>query len=76
MREVCRYHGCMMLTPREAYAAMFRYLEQYYGRTQADDVGALLGDLQLNEEGEPFDSAVRQDWIEAINWVKQNPETP
>lgn len=63
----------MMLTVQEAYAAIFRYLEQHYGRTQAADVGALLGDLQLTGEGEPFDPTVWQEWIEAVGWVKQPP---
>lgn len=55
---------------------MFRHLEQYYGRTQADDVGALLGDLQLAENGEPFDPAAWHDWMEAVMWVKQHSEMP
>lgn len=66
----------MVLTAQEAYAAMFWYLEQYYSRTHADDVGALLGDLQLDERGEPFDPAAWQGWMEAVVWVKQCPETP
>lgn len=37
------------LTSPLAYRAMVAFLEDYYARTNANDVGALLGDLQLDE---------------------------
>lgn len=55
-----------LLTSSEAYLAMFKFLEGYYERTSADGVGALLGDLQLTEDGKPFDSAVIGDWQIAV----------
>jgi hypothetical protein len=55
-----------LLSVQDAYRAMFAFLEAYYERTQSEDVGSLLGDLQLDTQGEPFDPAVSADWIEAV----------
>lgn len=51
------------LTPAEAFQAMILFLEKYYEQTQADDIGALLGSLQLLEDGQPADPALWQDWL-------------
>ena len=42
------------------------FLEDYYERTQSDDVGALLGDLQCMEDGVPADPAAWQDWLDCV----------
>jgi len=39
------------LTVQEAFAAMRVFLENCYEQTQSDDLGALLGDIQLLEDG-------------------------
>ena len=62
-----------MLTLQEAYAAVVRHLEQYSGRTQAENVGAPLSDLQTDGNGEPLDPAAWPDWMEPIIWVEQRP---
>jgi hypothetical protein len=59
----------MKLDDEQAYAAMVRFLEDYYERTGADDVGALLGELALQRDGEPADPAVRADWARAVQTV-------
>jgi len=51
------------LNPLQAYRAMFYFLEAYYERTGADDVGALLGSMQLLEDGMPADSAIWSEWL-------------
>lgn len=38
---------------RQAYIAMFRFLEIYYDRTHADEIGALLGGMAIDEDGSP-----------------------
>jgi hypothetical protein len=58
-----------MLTELEAFKAMVRFLESYYQRTESDDIGSLLGDLQLLQDGGTADPAAWQDWILAINAV-------
>lgn len=54
------------LSTHEAYAAMFAYLEQIYGRTRSDDLGVLLGGMSLLSDGETADPAAWQDWIKAV----------
>jgi len=57
------------LTPQEAYEAMFRFLEAYYDRTGSDEIGALLGGMALDEDGQPMDPAAWSDWLAAIGEV-------
>ncbi|MGK7943439.1 MAG: hypothetical protein AB4058_03120 [Microcystaceae cyanobacterium] len=57
------------LTQQEAFQTMIAFLEAYYQQTKADDIGALLGSLQLLEDGTPTDPAMWQDWIEAYQSV-------
>lgn len=56
-----------MLTELEAFKAMVYFLEKYYQRTASDDIGSLLGDLQLLQDGGTADPAAWEDWILAIN---------
>lgn len=61
------------LTELQAFNAMRRFLEGYWERTNSDDVGGLLGDLQLCQDGGTFDPAAWEDWIEAVEGVlKEN----
>jgi len=60
------------LTQLEAFKAMVRFLESYYERTASDDVGSLLGDLQLLQDGGTADPAAWEDWILAIHAVIKN----
>jgi hypothetical protein len=57
------------LSPERAFAAMSIFLDKYYARTAGSgDLGALLGDLQVNErDGLAFDPAVWADWLAAID---------
>lgn len=60
-----------LLTPRQAYLAMFEFLRQYYlrGLSESDEVGGLLGDLSLLEDGQPADAAYETDWAKAVQTV-------
>lgn len=53
-----------------AYQAMLAFLEKYYDMTHADEVGGLLGSMQLIEDGKPADPAIWDDWIEAVDLVR------
>ncbi len=55
---------------REAYAAAFRYLQRYYERTGADEVGALLGSMSLLPDGGSADPAAWSDWLQAVEDVR------
>jgi hypothetical protein len=59
------------LTEKEAYTAMYAYLVKVYERNQSDDLGALLGDMSTLEDGETADPAVRDEWLECIEQVKE-----
>jgi hypothetical protein len=54
------------LSTREAYEAMFRFLEAHYDRTGSHELGTLLGGLAIDEDGEPMDPAAWTDWLAAV----------
>jgi hypothetical protein len=58
-----------MLTEKQAHAAMYYFLDQFYQRTKSDDVGGLLGDMSLLPDGEPADSTISEEWEEAVQYV-------
>jgi hypothetical protein len=63
------------LSPEQAFNAMFVFLDQYYERTgRSPELGALLGELQLNRDGRPFDPAAWDDWLAAINKATEMPQ--
>lgn len=53
-----------------AYKIMFRFLEDRYSRLPSDDLGALLGELNLREHGNPCDLAIIEDWERAAAGVE------
>ncbi len=57
------------MTDKQAYAAMFRYLEQLYVRTKSDDLGGLLGGMSLLEDGSPADPGVADEWQRAVEYA-------
>lgn len=59
------------LTRREAYAAMFAFLEEVYRRTESDDLGALLGGMSLLQDGGTADPAAWADWEAAVARVAE-----
>jgi hypothetical protein len=54
------------LTDKQAFEAMIHFLELHYQRTKSDDLGALLGDLQLLKDGSTADPAAWQDWLQCV----------
>ncbi|ANI89335.1 hypothetical protein A9P82_08540 [Arachidicoccus ginsenosidimutans] len=62
------------LTDKEAYLAMFYFLESLQSRTNSDDLASYLGDIRLSSyDGKPMDPALWDDWEEAIQQVLDNP---
>ncbi len=57
------------LTADQAYAAMYYFLDQFYSRSGITDLGSLLGDMSLLPDGQPADSAVVEDWQEAVQFA-------
>lgn len=60
-----------LLSEREAYLAMYTFLVKHQQRTNSDDLGSLLGDMQINNyDGKPMDAALWNDWLKSIAKVK------
>ena len=51
------------LTYLEAFEAMSCFLEKYYERTSSDDIGLLLGEMQILKDGKTADPALWSDWM-------------
>jgi hypothetical protein len=56
----------------EAYRMMFEFLEARYRRLPSDALGALLGEMQLAADGEPFDPAIAEEWDRLLGDVRQD----
>jgi hypothetical protein len=58
-----------LLSPEQAFQAMFFFLHDYYQRTEGKaELGDVLGDIQMNSrDDEPADPAAWHDWLAAIN---------
>jgi hypothetical protein len=54
------------MTELRAYKIMFRFLENRYFRLHSDDIGALLGEMNLQQDGKPMDLAIIRDWEQAV----------
>jgi hypothetical protein len=59
----------MLFNELEAFKVMFSFLEKYYEQTQSDDIGSLLGDLTLLDDDRPIDSAMWEEWLEAVEKI-------
>jgi hypothetical protein len=57
------------MTSKQAYAAMFHFLEEVYLRTKSDDLGGLLGGMSILDDGSPADRAIIADWQEAVEYA-------
>lgn len=64
------------ITVRQAFEAMLLFLEDIYKRTGSDDLGALLGDFQMLEDGTTADPAAWQDWLSSVRRVMSASEKP
>ena len=60
------------LTEKEAYLAMFSFLEDYYNRTHSDDVGSLLSGMCFMNDGMPMDSAYWHEWKHSVQKALEN----
>ena len=63
----------MTLNEKEAFSAMVYYLEAYYNRTKSDEIGGVLGDLNLLVDGKPAEPAAWNDWHVALSKTIQRP---
>ncbi|MDA0169440.1 hypothetical protein OJ998_10115 [Solirubrobacter taibaiensis] len=66
----------MPLTEQQAFAAMFRFLSDYWERNgRPDEIGNLLGSLNpdLTRDSGPADPAMWSDWLTAVRAVQDVP---
>jgi hypothetical protein len=54
------------MTPEQAYAAMYYFLEDYYGRGRSDEIGGMLGGMSLLGDSATANPAVKSDWQRAV----------
>jgi hypothetical protein len=54
------------LTEREAYLAMFAFLEERYSTTRSEELGGLLGGMTFLKDGGTVDPAAWADWCRAV----------
>jgi len=62
------------LTYLEAFKAMSCFLEKYYDQTSSDDVGSLLGEIRILEDGSTADPAAWEDWMNCIRKLIETKE--
>lgn len=64
--------GDEMVSLDHAYRAMFRFLDSYWvrGGKTADELGVLLGAMDLSADGPPMDPAMWSDFLAAIDQNK------
>jgi hypothetical protein len=62
-----------MLTPEQAFRAMFIFLNAYYERTEGkSELAEVLSDIQINShDGLPMDPAAWGDWLAAVESARQ-----
>ena len=58
------------LTYLESFKVMCCFLEKYYEQTRSDDVGSLLGELQILEDHTTADPAAWYDWLDCVKTIK------
>ena len=61
-----------VLNSRQAYEAMIEYLCQFYRLTNSDDIGGLLGSMQLSDDGFSVDPAIAGEWNAIVRDILAN----
>jgi len=55
---------------KQAYLAMYSFLDELYSKYEFDQLGGLLGGMSLLPDGSPADPAVWGDWLRAVERMK------
>jgi len=61
-----------LFSEQEIFEAMILLLEDFYHKTNSDDLGAFLGDLLHPDYGETADDAAWEEWQECLHRVKNS----
>jgi hypothetical protein len=54
------------ITQHQAYQSMVAFLEAYYQRGKTDELAILISAISPDQNGEPGDPAMFQDWSDAV----------
>jgi hypothetical protein len=55
------------LSAKEAYAAMYAFLENWWNLTKSADLAGLIGSMSLLPNGNSVDASLAYDWREALS---------
>jgi hypothetical protein len=58
-----------MLTDKQAYTAMFYFLEKYWEINNSMEIRSLLSDMSLLSDGSTADPAMVSEWQKAVQYV-------
>jgi hypothetical protein len=58
-----------VLTEKQAYAAMFKFLKDIYEREHPAYINQMLSDMQLLPDGGSADPAYDADWQSAVDYA-------
>jgi hypothetical protein len=58
-----------VLTEKQAYAAMFKFLKDIYEREHPEYILQMLSDMQLLPDGGSADPAYDSDWQSAVEYA-------
>lgn len=61
----------MLITDREAFVAMRRFLEEFYARA-GNDMETLIADITIEPDGQPLDPAAWGDWMRCVEAVHES----
>jgi hypothetical protein len=64
----------VMLTDKQAYAAMYYFLDKSWELDKEKLLAAILSDMALMNDDKPVDLALDGDWQEAINFALKGGE--
>ena len=59
----------LMLTPEDAFTAMFEFLRNYWSELKTANLADVLSDLHPAERGQSSDPAMWADWMRAVRKV-------
>jgi hypothetical protein len=64
------------LNPKQAYAAMLLYLEDYYERGKSEEVAMMLAGMLFLADNNTADPAAWEDWMNAVQRVLAAAQSP
>jgi hypothetical protein len=64
------------ITVEVGYLAMVSFLEELYTKFEFDQLGGILGGLQLLADGTPADPGMWSDWLRAVDRARSTQPTP